>query len=278
MIRIRNPILARTTAVILIAGSVFIAAFRTDIKTATYAVEDPSISSKVRIALISDLHSCDYGLKQREVMDALYAQAPDIVLLGGDIVDDRLPHDKARDFLSAVSEKYDCFYVSGNHEYWSGDSDGIKRMIEDDGITVLEGESCLHEVRGQRISISGVDDFEIGEAAFDQQLARCAEKIDNQTFSILLTHRPEQISRYLPYGFDLILSGHAHGGQWRIPGILNGLLAPDQGFFPPYAGGEYGFDDARMIVSRGLAKESTRIPRIFNQPEIVIVDINPQEP
>ena len=83
------------------------------------------------------------------------------------------------------------------------------------------------------------------------------------------------IDMYLQYEFDLILSGHAHGGQWRIPRILNGFLAPNQGFFPKYAGGKYDFNHTTFIVSRGLAKESTRIPRIFNPPELVIVDILP---
>ena len=96
-------------------------------------------------------------------------------------------------------------------------------------------------------------------------------------FSVLLAHRPERIEDYLQYPFDLIVSGHAHGGQWRIPGILNGLLAPNQGFFPPYAGGQYDFADTTLIVSRGLARESTRIPRIFNRPELVVIDLVPEQ-
>ena len=93
---------------------------------------------------------------------------------------------------------------------------------------------------------------------------------------VLLAHRPENIKCYLQYPFDLIVSGHAHGGQWRIPGLLNGLYAPHQGLFPRYAGGRYDFDGATFLVSRGLARESTRVPRIFNRPELVIVDILPK--
>lgn len=90
---------------------------------------------------------------------------------------------------------------------------------------------------------------------------------------MLLSHRPELFETYQKYGFDLVLSGHAHGGQWRIPGVLNGLFAPDQGLFPEYAGGRYDYAEGTMIVSRGLARESTPVPRIFNRPEVVIVDI-----
>jgi predicted MPP superfamily phosphohydrolase len=95
----------------------------------------------------------------------------------------------------------------------------------------------------------------------------------NGHYTILLAHRPEEIERYSAYHFDLVLSGHAHGGQWRLPGIVNGLLAPDQGWFPRYAGGEYLVNGTTLIVSRGLARESTRIPRIFNRPELVVVDL-----
>ena len=91
---------------------------------------------------------------------------------------------------------------------------------------------------------------------------------------ILLSHHPEYYPRYLEgRNIDLIFSGHAHGGQWRIPFVLNGLYAPDQGLFPKYAGGKYEKDGSVMIVSRGLARETTPVPRIFNRPEIVIVNI-----
>jgi len=108
-----------------------------------------------------------------------------------------------------------------------------------------------------------------------QQILDAEGQTDPALFTIFMAHRPEYIDVYLQYDFDLILSGHAHGGQWRIPGILNGFLAPNQGFFPQYAGGMYEFSDKTFIVSRGLAKESTSIPRVFNPPELVIVDIVP---
>ena len=96
-------------------------------------------------------------------------------------------------------------------------------------------------------------------------------------YTILLAHRPERIGAYRQYPFDLVVSGHAHGGQWRIPGLLNGLYAPNQGLFPQYAGGCYDEDGMAFVVSRGLARESTRIPRLFNPPELVVVDLVPEE-
>ena len=108
---------------------------------------------------------------------------------------------------------------------------------------------------------------------FLSELSALSQQIEPYKFVILLTHRPELFDLYCRYGFDLVLAGHAHGGQWRIPGLLNGLYAPNQGFFPPLAGGRYERDGTVMIVSRGLARESTRIPRFYNPPELVMIDL-----
>ena len=93
-----------------------------------------------------------------------------------------------------------------------------------------------HDIRGQRIIISGIDDPMAGEEVFATQLESCVPEKEETGYRILLTHRPERINKYLDYPFDLVMAGHAHGGQWRIPGIMNGLIAPHQGLFPKYAG------------------------------------------
>ena len=260
---------------LLLAAAIVVNAFRMDIRIVRYELKSNKISQGFRMVLITDLHSCDYGEQQYKLMDRIIEQKPDIVLLGGDIVDDVLPQTKAKEFLSAISQRFLCYYVSGNHEYWSGDIQGIKEMIEGYGITVLEGETLPVVINGQSFMLSGVDDPEVGEAVFRAQLDDCAEYVDENDFSVLLSHRPERIEEYRAAGFDLVLSGHAHGGQWRIPLLLNGLLAPNQGFFPKYAGGLYQVAPSAMVVSRGLARESTRIPRIFNRPEVVVIDVNP---
>ena len=144
---------------------------------------------------------------------------------------------------------------------------------------ILSGECETITVNGQPVSICGVDDPAIdraeGQRIFLEQLDRVGAAEKDGAFALLLAHRPEFAETYAAYEFDLTLCGHAHGGQWRIPGIQNGLYAPDQGLFPKYAGGMYALDHMTMIVSRGLARESTRVPRIFNRPELVIVEIDP---
>ena len=159
-------------------------------------------------------------------------------------------------------------------------------ILEECGITRLNGEAATVEINGSRICICGVDDpyawadsygfTEHPEGSFREQVAQVAAHVEDGAYTILLTHRPELLDVYSQYGFDLVLAGHAHGGQWRIPGILNGLWAPNQGLFPAYAGGRYAQDGTVMIVSRGLARESTRVPRLYNRPEMVMIEVNIQ--
>lgn len=258
--------------VLLPLAAVLLAAFDVRLRVVTYEVASGKVDAPVRLAVLTDLHSCAYGQDQRTLLDTVASQAPDAVLLGGDIVDDVLPEDNAWTTVKALAQAYPCVYVTGNHEWWSGEAERICGQMADLGVTVLRGDGVTWELNGQTIAVCGIDDPDSGE----DQLAAAGNIVNGRTFMVLLAHRPENIKCYLQYPFDLIVSGHAHGGQWRIPGLLNGLYAPHQGLFPRYAGGRYDFDGATFLVSRGLARESTRVPRIFNRPELVIVDILPK--
>ena len=235
-----------------------------------YRIETEKVTEPIRILVVSDLHSCAYGENQRELLAAVAAEEPDLVLLPGDIVDDVLPEDNAWTVLEALAERWPCCYVTGNHEWWSGEAERICREIEALGIHVLRGESTEITVKGQNLTVFGIDDPDSGE----DQLSHFSETA-GEGYTILLAHRPERIETYRRYPFDLIVSGHAHGGQWRLPGLVNGLYAPNQGLFPAYAGGRYDFGAQVFLVSRGLARESTRVPRLFNPPELVVADIVP---
>ena len=120
-----------------------------------------------------------------------------------------------------------------------------------------------------------MDDPAVGAAVWQSQLEDVTAALEGDVCSILLSHRPERVADYTGRGFDLVLSGHAHGGQWRIPLLGVGLIAPNQGLFPRYAGGTYNLEGTTLVVSRGLARESTRIPRLYNPPEVVVVDLVP---
>ena len=270
--------------VISVIAFVILLIFALDLRLLTrfYKLESDKISSKVRIALVTDLHSCSYGEGQRTLVDAIDAQSPDIVLLGGDIFDDRIKDYGTELFLKAISNKYPCYYVAGNHEYYCGKIyfEEKMEMLRKYGVEVITGKTVELYINGEYINLCGADDpdsFYFPEDSdaddFSLQLPGLSKIAENGHFTLLLSHRPEYFDSYSQYGFDLVLAGHAHGGQWRIPYLLNGLFAPHQGIFPKYAGGSYEKNGLTMIVSRGLARETTIVPRIFNRPELVIVDI-----
>lgn len=244
-----------------------------------YRIATEKVTGKIRLALVTDLHGCRYGKGQRCLLEPLSRGRPDAVLLGGDIVDDRLFHKNAYLFLREVGQRYPVFYVSGNHECWSTkpDAPSIKQAVRHYGIQVLEGACHRISIRNETIQICGTDDPDFGEKRFRRQLKAAAEAAVPDLYTVLLSHRPERIGAYLNHGFDLVLTGHAHGGQWRIPGLFNGLYAPGQGIFPPCAGGLYRFGAQRLVVSRGLARESTPfVPRLFNPPELVLIELVPK--
>lgn len=258
-------------------------AFDVRLKTVHYNITSDKIKSPMRIALITDLHSCKYGADQKTLIDAVDKEKPDMILLGGDIFDDVIPDNNTKTFLTAIAKRYPCYYVTGNHEYWSRRTDEMLVWLEANGIEDIGGKTIQTNINGNEICLSGLNDPD--EARYTgkgdgmvTELERTKNERDDTAFTMLLTHRPSFVNLYKDAGFDLVLAGHAHGGQWHIPGILNGTFAPDEGWLPKYAGGRYSFDNgSEMIVSRGLARESTRIPRIFNRPELVIVNINQSE-
>jgi predicted MPP superfamily phosphohydrolase len=266
-------------AIIAIFIVLALLAFDVRLKTVHYTITSDKIKSPMRIALITDLHSCKYGSGQKTLIDAVDKEKPDMILLGGDIFDDEIPDDNTKTFLTAMTKRYPCYYVTGNHEYWSRRVGEMLDWLRANGIEDIGGKTIQTNVNGNEICLSGLNDPDearyTGEGdGMKAELERAKNERDDKAFTMLLTHRPSFVSLYKDAGFDLILAGHAHGGQWRIPGVLNGTFAPDEGFFPKYAGGFYHFDNGtEMIVSRGLARESTRVPRIFNRPELVIINI-----
>lgn len=265
-----RSIFKRRAAYIVIGWALILwtAATDTGLTAPRYEIITDKVSLPVRIVLLTDFHSSGYGDGQQVLADMVKAQNPDIVLMAGDIAEDFRPHKNTEELIARLGGEYPCFYVTGNHEEWSGEADKIKDMFRAGGISVMEGDSEILTVNGQEIRISGTDN----SLPFEQ-LSACCENAGDGIFTVFMTHRPDRTELYSGKGFDLIVSGHAHGGQVIIPHILNGLYAPDQGLFPKYAGGRYilGDGETEMIVSRGLCKNI--LPRVFNPPEAVVIDI-----
>jgi predicted MPP superfamily phosphohydrolase len=241
-----------------------------------YIVHTEKITGSVRIVLLADLHNALWGENQQDLLVLIIEQDPDLILMAGDMVDARRSNVGTIALLEGIADKYPCYYVSGNHEFWDGNIDYVKELFRNYGVRVLEGENDKITINNQLLTISGIDDPSTrrgytDEMSFEKQLENAIAEAEGYT--ILLTHRPERIAQYAEYNYDLILSGHAHGGQWRIPFILNGIASPDQGLFPEYAGGLYEYNGMQMVVSRGLEKYVNMLPRQFNPWEVVVVDI-----
>lgn len=238
-----------------------------------YELSSPKVKSDLRIALITDLHSDKYKEDQLEIYNKLKKENPDLIIMSGDIIDDVMPPTRGYKTVKYFPKIAPSYYVTGNHEIWIGDFENIEKTLINYGINHVAGKVHHEIVIDNDINILGLDDPEIG-GLYQRQLSNIKNfKSDN--LNILLAHRPERIKEYNKLDVDLVLSGHAHGGQWRIPYLLeNGLIAPNQGLFPKHTKGVIDIgNNQRLIVSRGLSSNSTAVPRFYNPPEIVIINI-----
>lgn len=238
-----------------------------------YQIEDARIQNDVRIVVVSDLHSALYGAGQSDLVAAIDKADPSVVLLDGDIFHHHGSNKNAVTLLNALSKRFTCYFILGNHEYQTKQIAWVKRQVEDAGIRILDGTSVDITAGATTVRLYGIDDGHGGKSRQRAQLAQAGHERDDSVYSILAIHVPNDVEAILPLGFDLMLSGHTHGGQIRIPGMLNGLYAPGQGLFPEYGGGRYDFGKQTLIISRGLAKVPYWLPRVFNPPELVVVTL-----
>ena len=218
-----------------------------------------------RIAQVSDLHNAEFGDENRKLLELLRRAEPDVIVIIGDLVDSgRTDLDVALDFAADAVLIAPCYYVSGNHEAASGQWPELSRGLIRAGVTVLEDEAVLLERGGEWVRLIGVCD-----PAFGGGMKNTLENLAvGENYTILLSHRPEHMTLYTDAGVDLVFSGHAHGGQFRIP-FVGGLVAPGQGFWPEYDSGLYRSGTTAMLVSRGLGNSIIPI-RINNRPEIIL--------
>ncbi|MDR1287575.1 MAG: metallophosphoesterase [Treponema sp.] len=251
----------------------------TSLRTRSYDLETDRIGAgPIRIAHVSDLHSTFFGKNQEELTGRIRDLEPDLIVLSGDIVDDKRPPGGARALLAGIRDIAPVYYVSGNHEFMSGNIRGIRKELESFGVIILSDEWRKIGINGNTVIVAGVEDpFKKRHEApgYNQEQAMAdafSVLYAEEGYKILIAHRPENIEQYKKYPFDLVLSGHTHGGQVRIPPFIDGLYAPDQGLFPKYPGGLYRHGRLVHIISRGLSKNM--LPRIGNPPELVFIKIS----
>lgn len=249
----------------------FFIMWKKDLVVTEYEVKAPI---DMDILILSDLHSMNFGEGQRELLDIVDSLDFDIITLPGDIFDDSVDDAKGYEFAEGI-KNYECYYILGNNEVLSGKAEAHMKKLASMGITVLDDGKAIIQKNGKTVEIWGFRDrhpwlMKEYAAHVDRTLA---SDTDGHDYRIVLSHKPLTKDQFKDINADLIIAGHAHGGQWRLPPINNGVFAPNQGLFPKYAGGVYERDGKYEVVSRGLARGLKLVPRLNNPPEIVLLHL-----
>ena len=239
----------------------------------------PTAFNGFLIAQVSDLHNAVFGENNAELLQILSECKPNIIVVTGDLVDaEHTDIDVALDFAKEAAQIAGTYYVTGNHEGSLSQYDELKTGLESMGVVVLEDTSMQLEYNGEKVTLIGLSDpsFTLKGNMLGEVPAMVDTKLrgligDKDDYTILLSHRPELFETYVNCGVDIVLSGHAHGGQFRLP-FIGGLVAPNQGLFPKYEAGLYKKGDTNMIVCRGLGNSIIPI-RFNNRPEIVLLEL-----
>ena len=238
----------------------------------TYTYESEKLGADLdgyRIVQISDLHNAAFGKENKKLLETIRSCSPDIIIITGDLVDSNHTNvERAVAFVKEAVKIAPVYYVTGNHEYWLDPSENEQMMqgilaagaydLDDEAVRIKKGDSSFLLV--------GLDDQHLS----DETLKNLLQEQKNE-LSIVLAHEPQYLQNYANAEADLVLTGHAHGGQIRLP-FVGGIVAPDQGFLPEYTSGQYNNTDTEMIVSRGLGNSIIPV-RLFNYPEVVCVEL-----
>lgn len=238
----------------------------------------PAAFNDYKILQIADLHGKSFGSRQKVLLKKVNKLQPDVILMTGDLIDSRRNgEEEALQLMKQLIPDYPVYFVTGNHEVRLNLT--ILPKLERLGVTVLRNTSVPLERDGQFIELLGIDDptttrWSEGLQEPDgirQSLDQAQSTADPRAFQLLMAHRPEYLPLYAERKVDLVLSGHAHGGQIRLP-FTDGMYAPDQGFFPELTAGQHTMENTRLIISRGLGNSLFPF-RIFNHPELIVVTL-----
>ncbi len=230
----------------------------------------PESFDSCRIVQISDLHNANFGHGNSRLLMKIEALDPDYIVITGDIVDsNHTDIDTAVAFVEDACALAPVYYVTGNHEVLlhSEEQTRLYDGIRNAGAVMLEDEAVTLTAEEESITLMGLCDEGLGGG----NLRQLAGTLDSSQFQLLLAHEPQYFADYSEAGVDLVLSGHAHGGQFRLP-FIGGLYAPDQGIFPAYTEGMHELDGTSMIISRGLGNSVFPL-RLFNFPEIICIEL-----
>ena len=264
--RKKTAVMILTCAIGLTALILWIVWGNTALELNTYTIASERIPSSFdgyRIAHISDLHNAEMGDGNETLL--IDSRHTDV--------------ETALRFAEEAVKIAPCCYVPGNHEARLSDYEALKKKLEEAGVVILEDTSVVLEREHQTISLMGLadPDFTMKGDLFGEVPAMISKKIkkmrenSGDDYTILLSHRPELFEAYAECRVDFVLSGHAHGGQFRLP-FVGGLIAPGQGLFPKYDAGLFTKENTTMIVSRGIGNSIFPF-RFNNRPELVLIEL-----
>lgn len=249
------------------------------LETNTYLIPSAAVPEDFidyKIVHVSDLHNTEIGKNNGKLLAMIEEADPDMIAITGDLIDSRRTDiETALDFAKEAVKIAPCYYVPGNHEQRTDQYQFLKDGLESIGVNVLDNRKIRIEKGADFITIAGVNDtmftmdpqteepYMVMEKALDELLT------DEDGYTILLSHRPELMGIYVQSAVDLVLTGHAHGGQIKVP-LVGGVISPGEGLFPKYYEGVHEKDGTYMAVSRGIGNSLFPL-RINNRPEIGIV-------
>lgn len=236
----------------------------------------PDNFNDYKMLQISDLHNKEFGKNQNKLVKLTKKINPDVIVVTGDIIDSRRTNiDIGIDYMSQAVKIAPTYYVPGNHESRIDEYGKLENILSKEGIKILNNDSEIIKINNQEITLLGMKDISfINSGNKQKQFSSILSNLKNESndnLTILLSHRPELIDIYANHNIDLVFTGHAHGGQIRLP-FIGGLLSPGQGLLPKYTSGIYEKDNTKMIVSRGLGNSLFPF-RIFNRPELIVTTL-----
>lgn len=273
----KNKLFITAIFLIIIVISIIVHNKRIVITTINYRNSKiPSAFTGYKILQVSDLHNAEFGKNQSTLIDKTKEIDPDIIFITGDLIDSYSTNiDISVEYIKGIATIAPTYFIPGNHESRIESYKELCDKLTSTGVKILDNKTTIIEKDSSLIGLMGVEDpsfikTQNQNEEFKSILTNLSKDI-NTDFKILLSHRPERLSDYEDTNVDLVFSGHAHGGQFRIP-FLGGLLAPNQGFLPKYTSGIYKKNNTSMIVSRGLGNSIFPF-RINNSPELVLVTL-----
>lgn len=246
------------------------------IKISRHQIESEKITSPLRLALISDLHQKNIFDFDKKVIENIKSEKPDLIFMAGDFLSHN-NHD-ANDlknfdsFIRSLKKIAPVYFSLGNHERFNSKLEEICYTAESAGAILLDSNYTDITIKDNNLLIGGISYYRTWDEE-SNAFIKYFSNVSDDVYTILLCHHPEfYLWGIKYYNVDLTLSGHTHGGMVKLP-LAGPVYAPEQGWFPEYAAGLYKFENGYLAVTTGLGSSPEAMPRVFNRPEIMIIDL-----